>query len=385
MNWRHGVFIVLGISCLFAIGTAVASSPVEGISHEYTDHGGTLVDVGYDDQYDIVWSLDENGTFVGYEVSNGEVGLATEQFDAGHALAVGDGAVYIAEAGTLWEFDVAAGNLTQLGTLEEHPGAMAYDAQRDVIWATGRGTVYGYNAADGSEFATYSPHSDGIETIDVRGDYIATGTTWQPELVVYDIEQGDVVLEPEFEAVGGVTATYLTEDGDVIVGTRGDDADDLITAFDIQSGEQHLSYRSHIFGVSHVEYEPSTETILSTGFDNTVKFFDVSEGSVVDQYQHEDTIYTADLDRTNGMLWVGDGEERVGTVTGLDIEDEEATATGAGTPTDPEPTPTAEPTTDKATETVEETTVDEQGPGFGLVVGLIGVVLGALLGRRGLS
>lgn len=373
MNTRRFILLALGICCLFTVGMAAAYSPALEVTHEYSDHGGTLVDVEYDFQHDIVWSLDENGTFVAYQVGNEEVGLSTDQFSTGHALAVGDGAVYIAEADTLWEFEVEEGDLTELGTLDEHPGAMAYDSQRDVIWTTGVETVYGYNADDGSEFMSYSPHSDGIETIDVNGNYIATGTTWQPELVVYKVEQEEVVLQPELSQVGGVTTTHLTDSGDVVIGTRGDDADDLIAAYDIESGNQLLAYRAHIFGVSHVEYNPTTETIISTGGDNTVKFYDVNEETVFEEYRHEDTIYTADLDERNNLLWFGDGEERVGTVTGLNIDDTEASGTDSEATTEGETDTTEDPGTvgqtngEADTDADEQPTTETEGSGFGII------------------
>lgn len=383
MNRRGQVLLALGICSLLTAGVAAAYSPALEVTHEYSDHGGTLVDVEYDEQHDTVWSLDENGTFIAYQVGNEEIGLKTEQFSVGHALTVGDNTVYIAEANTLWKFDVVAGNLSELATLEEHAGAMAYDPHRDIVWTTGMGTVYGYDADNGSEVNRYSPHSDGIETIAVDGDYIATGTTWDPDLAVYDVAAGEVVLRPDFTNVGGVTATQFTDDGDLIVGTRGDGADDLIATYDVESGERLLAYRAHIFGVSHVAYEPTTDTIISTGGDNAVRFYDVDQGSVFAEYAHEDTIYTADLDRQNAILWLGDGEERVGTVTGLDIDDTESAGTtapatttessaGADTPTetDADPATTAQPTT------------ETEGPGFGVLAALIAAVVVALVARR---
>lgn len=388
MNSRGYVLLAFGICCLLIVGMASAYSPALEVTHEYSDHGGTLVDVEYDSQYDLVLSLDENGTFIAYQVWNEEIGLSTDQFSTGHALAVGDGAVYIAEANTLWEYDVEEGNLSELGTLDEHPGAMAYDSQRNVIWTTGLETVYGYNADDGSEFMSYSPHSDGIETIDVKDNYIATGTTWQPELVVYNVEQEEVVLQPELSQVGGVTATHLTDTGDVVIGTRGDGADDLIATYDIESGNQLLAYRTHIFGVSHVEYEPTTETIISTGGDNTVKFYDVNEETVFEEYQHQDTIYTADLDARNNLLWFGDGEERVGTVTGLNIGNTEASGTDTEVTTEGETDTTEDLGTVTQTDAEDGTGSDEQppteteGPGFGIIVGLSAAMVVALLARR---
>jgi PGF-CTERM protein len=383
MNRRGQVLLALGICSLLTAGVAAAYSPALEVTHEYTDHGGTLVDVEYDEQHDTVWSLDENGTFVAYQVGNEEIGLKTDQFSVGHALAVGDNTVYIAAANTLWEFDVVAGNLSELATLEEHAGAMAYDPQRDVVWTTGLGTVYGYDAENGSEVRRYSPHSDGIETIAVQGEYVATGTTWAPDLAVYDVAAEEVVLRPEFTNVGGVTATQFTEDGDLIVGTRGDGADDLIATYDVESGERLLGYRAHIFGVSHVAYEPTTETIISTGGDNAVRFYDVDRGTVFAEYGHEDTIYTADLDRRNAILWLGDGEERVGTVTGLDIDDtESAETTTAATTEDTDGSDTTATDTADAPATTAQQTTDTEGPGFGLGVAAIAALLVALIVRR---
>lgn len=378
--------VVAAVSIALLTGVTVGLAPSFDVTHEYDDHGASLTDVAFADQYQIVFSLDEAGGFIAYNVESEEVEFHHQFGERAHALAIGDEAVYIAVSDTLWVYDVPAGELSELTTLDSHAGDMAYDAQRDVVWIAGHETVYGYNADDGSDFMQYTEHSDGLNAIAVQGDYVATGTTFESEVVVYDVAAESVAFQPDLpDDVVGIGALDLTESGDLIVGT-GAENDDVIAAYDIESGEQRLQYRQHIFGVSYVEYEPTTDAIISAGADNTVKFYDVSEGSVTATYQHPDTIYTADLDRSNGILWIGDGEERTGTVTGLAIITSTPTPTPSPTPTDT-PSPTASPTptaTDSPAPATDPPTTTESGgqPGFGPVAALLGVLGLTLLRRR---
>ncbi len=375
----------LVLACLVVggmVGVVGAYSPSLDVVHEYDDHTNTLVDVEYDSEFDIVFSLDQDGTFVAYGPQDENPAPITS-FDAGHALTIGDGAVYIAAADRLYQFDVEAGNLTELATLPVHPPAIAFDATREVVWVAGNGTVHGYDAADGSEYQTYSPHSGAIEDIAVRGDYVATGTTWTDEAAVYDADAGDVVFEPTLpDDVGQVGAVHLTENGELVVGTGADDGD-VVAMFDIATGETLAEYREHLFSVSAVEYLADQDVIASMGFDNTVKFYDVEAGEVAAVYEHPDTIYTGDLDTRNDLLWLGDGEQRTGTVTGIDVFYEAPTPTPTQTPpettmaqgSDPSPTPEPDPEP-------TPTTTSANGPGFGLAVAVFALVAVAAFLRR---
>lgn len=380
------VSVVAVVAIVLLTGVTVGVAPSFDVTHEYDDHEATLTDVAFDDRHQVVFSLDEAGGLIAYNVQSEQVVIHHQFGERAHALANADDAVYIAVSDTLWRFDVAAGELSELTTLDSHAGAMAYDAQRDVIWVAGHETVYGYHAEDGSDFMQYTEHSDGLNAIAVQGDYVATGTTFTDEVVVYDVAAESVAFEPDLpDDVVGIGALDLTEAGDLVVGT-GAENDDVIAAYDIESGEQRLQYRQHIFGVSFVEYEPSTDAIISAGADNTVKFYDVSEGEVTATYQHPDTIYTADLDRTNDILWIGDGEERTGTVSGLAISTSTPSPTPSPTPTDtPSPTASATPSpTDSSEPATDTPTPTESGgqPGFGPVVALLGVLGLAFLRRR---
>ena len=310
---------VLTACLVLIIGGAAAFAPTFDIAHEHDAHEDTVTDVEYDEQFDIVWSLDTDGTFAAYDVTAEEVEF-TFEFDDGHAIAVGDESVYIAAGDDLWEFDVPEGEFNELGTLAEHTEDMAYDPERSVVWTGGDGTVYAYDTVNGSEYMNYTEHSEGIGPIDVYGDYVVSGTTWDTEIVVYDVEADEVVVEPELpEDTGAITALNLLNEEDLLIGAGGDDANDLLGAYEISTDELHELHREHIFGIRYVDYEPRNDLVMSAAFDNTIRFFDPDTGDVVETYEHEDTIYAGSQDYPNGLLWFGDGEDRPGMVSALDI------------------------------------------------------------------
>lgn len=387
----HNRVIILIVVCLAAItGMAAAFEPVLTVDQEHDAHQAQIVDVEYDPQTGIVFSLDQEGNFVAYIVGEQSVEF-NHPFEVGHSLAIGDMAVYVAAGDTLWEYDVRAGEISELTTLESHLSDIAYDADRDVIWGAGAGTVYAYNANDGSTFMQYTEHSDGLSSIDVQGEYVVSGTTWKSEVVVYNVEQESVAFRPELpDDVGKISALTLTESGELLVGTGAEEGD-VVAAYDLDSQEKVLQYRAHLFSVSEVMTLPSSDIIISTGFDNTVKFYDRDSGSVVAKYEHDDTIYAADLARQDDTLWFGDGEKEPGTVVGLNISTPEPTPTPTPEPTatpSPEPTatpspePTATPSPVPTTASTPEPTETPGQPGFGIGLAILGIFAISLLVRR---
>lgn len=382
MNEHLGVVGAIAFLLLTA-GSVVAFSPPLEVVHTHSAHEGAIVDVEYDQRFDVTWSLDEGGTFVGYAVGEAAVEV-THDFEQGHAIAVGDAAVYVAAGDTLWSYDVPAGEINEVGTLAVHPQDMAYDADRGAVWIGGQGTVHGYDVADGTEIGNYSVHSDGVGVVDARGDYVVSGTTWEPEVVVYDVEAGEVVAEPTLPAdTQGVSAAALVGDDTLLVGALGDDANDFVGAYDLAADRWRFSHREHVFGVTGLAREPISDLVVSTGGDNTVKFYDPESDSIVEEYVHEDTIYAASLDDANGLVWLGDGQERDGVVSGLDIRAEPAGGETADEETAGEET-VHEGDGSGATATaggVEETPGGD-GPGFGVAAALLALAVGAALARR---
>lgn len=384
-----GAMVVI-VCLILAIGGAAAFSPALDIVHQHDEHEGQVVDVEYGDYHDVVWSLDEGGTFTAYVVSDEAVEF-TWDFDDGHAIATSEEAVFIAAGDELWEFDVPEGEFNELGTLDTHPEDMAYDAERDVVWIGGHETVHGYNAGDGSPFMNYTEHSEGIGVIDVAGDYVVSGTTWDTEVVVYDVEAEEVVYEPELpDDTQGISALNLLDSESLLVGALGEDANDLVAGYDINEEQLLLEHREHIFGVSFVGYEPHNDLIISAGFDNTVKFYDHETDQIVEEYQHDDTIYTASYDYPNSLLWFGDGEERDGLVTGLDIhyaeedadddpaddapvEDDPADDADDSADVDPDDGDDVADDTDDAPEDEADDEDDDGSPGFGPILALVAV------------
>jgi PGF-CTERM protein len=270
-----------------------------------------------------------------------------------------------------------------------HPQAIDYDEARDLVWVGGDGTVYGYDADDGSERMSYTEHSEGIGALDVHGDHVATGTALSNEVVVYHVENEEVAFEPAMpEDIRGVGSVHVTSGDDILVGADAED-DSYVAMFDIVSGETTVEYREHIFSVPGVEYDEDNDVIISMGLDNRVIFYDIEADEVATVYDHPDTVYAGDLDTRNDLLWVGDGEQRSGTVTGIDVFFEPTpTPTPEPTPT-PTPEPTPEPTatpvpTDTPTPAPATggdqtpTATGEDGPGFGLGLAVL-VVLGLAL------
>lgn len=399
---RNALALVLGVLVLAVVVTgAIAFDPPLEERHQHDAHSGTLSDVAYDSEHNVVWSLDENGTFVGYDVKNSSV-MVTDEVGTGHALAVGDGVVYIADDNTLWEYDVAADDRTELTTMRSHAGALAYDERRDVVWMTGGQRVAGYHAGNGSLFLNHTEHTDGTSALAVSGDYVASGTTFSDEVLVYNVTSERVTYRPDLaDDVRSVGALEFTDDERLLVGSDAEN-DSFVAMYDVADRRLTDSYREHIFGPSGVEFIEDESVIVSTGVDNVVVFYDVGTDSVVARHRHDDTIYAADLDTQNGLLWFGDGESGPGSVIGLDVTEAPtptatptasptpapggtATPTAAGTPTPTDPA-TAAPE-DGATATPDDGSStktpandgDGGGGGTVLLVGAIGalIVLGA--------
>lgn len=392
---RFGQAIVVVALCVvIAMGGVAAFAPSFDVVHQHDGHEGQVVDVEYDHYHDVVWSIDEGGTFAVYDVGAEDIEF-TWEFEQGHAIAISEETVFIAVGDTLWQFDVIEGEFDELGTLAVHPEDMAYDEERNVVWIAGGETVYGYDATDGSEFMSYSEHNEGTGVIDVADDYVVSGTTWDTEVIVYDVEEEAVVYEPDLpDDTQGITALNLLDSESLLVGALGDDADDVVAGYDVEEDIKFFDYREHIFGVSFVGYEPNNDLIISAGFDNTVKFYDAENGQIVEEYQHEDTIYTASHDPLNSLLWLGDGEERDGLVSGLDIfheddpddDDDGAADDGTDGTTDDSTADDGDSddgdADDSADGQSDADSTDDGTPGFGPIVALIAVLGGGALTNR---
>jgi len=201
--------------------------------------------------------------------------------------------------------------------------------------------------------------------VDVAYDH-ASDVTWSLDeggtFVGYAVEEGEVAATHEFEQ---------------------GHADDFVGGYDLAGDGWRFTHREHVFGVSSLGVEPTENVVVSTGGDNTVKFYDPAADAVVAEYAHADTIYAASIDRNNGLVWIADGENRDGVVTGLDIQADEATAETAdeGASTEADPSEASPKTTEADRNTAAETTGDD-GPGFGVVAALVALAAGAALARR---
>jgi len=320
---RHSLRIIavgLAICVGLAAGGLAAEQTLE-IAHEHDEHGDSVQYVEYDGDAAVVWSLDESGGFVGYDPGDEEI-VASEDFGGAHGLAVGDGVVYVAARDTIWAYDADQAESTEVATLEHHPSDIAYDGARNLIWVASAHEVRAYDIEDGSLVDSHDAHADGPHRIAVEGDHVATSGGFEPEAIVYDAAAEAVALEPDLPGdVTAVDGIHLTDGGEVIVGTDAE-GESPVLMYDVETGEAIAEYREHIFGVPGIGYDERSGLIVSAGVDNAITLYDVESGSVVDRYEHADTIYAAHFDADGEMLWFGDGEERVGTVVGLDLSQE---------------------------------------------------------------
>ena len=353
MNDRKLVISVglAGLLILSAVGIVAAQSLEAKHAHE--QHSGQITDITFDNEHNVVWSLDAKGGFIGYHV--GEESLVeSRDFETGHAIADGDGVVYVAVRNTLWEFDVENREWTTVTEeLDSHAGALTYDAQRDVVWLAGGDGVYGYNVDDGSQFDSYSEHSDGVTSIDIQGDHLVSGSAWGVEAIVYDIPNGEVVYEPALpDDSTQVSAVHITASNQLLVGTDAEERSPVLM-YDIGQQKQVQEYREHIFAVSDLAYDQAGRNIISFGSDNRIKIFSVEQETVIDTYQHDDTIFAGVFDAHNRLVWFGDGEDGPGTVIGV----------GASTSAEKTPTQTTTETSTETTMTTEQSPTTEESAG----------------------
>lgn len=378
------------------IGTAMALAPTFEPVHEHDAHDSSLGEVAYDASNDIVWSIDGDGTFVGYYVSDESI-VVEEDLGMGHAIAIGDEQVYVAAGDHLYAVDVDEGSITTLQSeLAAHPSAMAYDAARELIWIAGHDEVHAYDL-DGELDRSISPGEGEPHDIAVNDEYVAWTTGFNDEVIVWDIDAESVAYEPDFPDGYEAAMTVgidLTDANELIVGTDGEGS--MVAMFDIEEEAVVVEYREHIFSVNQVAYHAAENVIVSGGADNQIVVYDVAEDTVLERHDHSDTVFAVSLDLTNDLLWVGDGEERSPTVMGLAFAAADPTPTPAPEPTptpDITPTPTPDTTSADDTPTPEPadtptpegedtpTPVDDQ-PGFGALIGGIALLAVAFLARR---
>jgi len=380
--------VLAALAILLTAPLAGAYTPVLEPVHAQDGHASAIQDLDYNGATDRVWSVAEDGGVIGYDIENDQI-VAERGFERGHAIATSDGEVHVAAADTLWTYDLEAEEWSQLATLQDHAADMEYDVGNDVLWVAGGETVTGYDATDGSVVASHEQHTDGLETIAVDGErgLVASGTTWSDEVLVWDVEEETVAHEPEVPGdVGSISSLEFTRDGELLIGTDAE-SESWVGMVDLQAGETVAEHRVHVFAVSGVEHLAEQDVIVSTGLDNSVRLYDVQAGNMVDVYEHADTIYTAELSDEDELLWVGDGEERTGQVTAIDVADQHVSS---GEDTDDEtadPDAGADAGDDEATEDTSPAGGDadeaDESPA-GLAVAVLGVALAlAVAGRRG--
>lgn len=356
------VFVALALA-----GVGLAYAPPLDVVHEHEEHDATIADVAHEPDHDYVFSIDEEGTVVHYDVGEGET-TPIEDFDIGHAIDADDRLVFVAAGDDLWTLDVVPFEWEELTTLEAHAAGIDYDADSGVVWVTADEAVIGYNADTGEVQAMLEEHTDGLSDVAASGDYVASATAFADEVIVYDVSAEEVVFEPDLpDDVTQVGAVHLTDDGHLIVGTDAED-DSLVAMYDVESGETLAEYREHIFVVSEVTYDETHDVIIATGFDDTITFYDVEAESVVEHYRHDDTIFAAHLDDHNDVLWFGDGEDGDGTVIGLDVQYTEPEP-------EPEPEPETEPESEPEPQPEPEPEPEEDGAGFGFLATVLALAM----------
>lgn len=377
---------ILGLSATVAIGLA----PTFEMAHEHDAHDDTLEDLAYDDANDIVWSIDQSGTFIGYDVGESAI-VVDEQFNDPHAIAVGDEVTYVAAGDHLLEVDVHEGEITTIQeSVETHPSRMAFDGERDLLWLAGHEEVHAYDL-EGELDRSIAPGDGNPHDIAVNDNYVAWSTGFDAEVIVWDIEDESVAYEPTFPDDYEASMTVgvdLTDDNELIVGTDGDGS--MVAMFDIESESVVTEYRVHVFSVNEVAYHAGANTIIAGGADNHISVFDVGAETVIEEHDHGDTIQAMALDESNELLWIGDGEETEPTVSGLSVAGDEPTPTptSESTPTpvdEPDDTPTPDtPTDDTPTPVTHDTPTPEPDdqPGFGIAVAALALLALAVLVRR---
>lgn len=292
--------------------------PSLDIRHEYEHHADhNLQDLAYDEAHDMVWSIDgaleDSSRFRGYDVADGDIAV-TETFDILHSIEVAEGVVYVASGGDLYEYDVEGGEFA------EHPAELTglsqdlvFDADRNWLWSASETEIVAYDADTGELTTSYEVHDEGISTIDIHGRFVASGETWEDNLIVYDLDAEAVVFNPEIGYNGGIV--HFTEAGSLVVG-----AGETVRLYNVESEELLLESQGHVFGTSGVDYLVEQDVIVSAGFDNAIRLHGVEDGGVIEEYSHDDTIYTVAIDDRNDLLWFGDGEDdNPGTVYGMDL------------------------------------------------------------------
>lgn len=391
------VTIAIMLVALLAVGVVAGIAP----NDEHDEHEHAISGIDYDEDRNMVWSidhdLDDDVTLVGYDVESGTV-EHTETFEQGDALEYVSGyGVFVASGDTLYLYSPDEGEVVQEKSFDGIIEDIAYDDWRWTVWVAHGDAVQGYFVEDDELVSGYTVHTEGIGSIAYADDHLITATTWGDEAVIHHIEgDGDVLHDLQIpDENDGLGAVEITDDGDVFVA-----GEETIYQFDRDSGELVSDdIPAHIFGTSEIIAVPDEELLISVGFDNNVHVYDLTAEETIEVYEHDDTIYTADVDLTNEYLWIGDGEDQPGTVTALDISEvlgdmdengddgtpDDSTPDDStpddGTPDDGTPDDGIPANGDNGDDNGDETD-DDSIPGFGAALAAIAMVGAALLAYR---
>jgi WD40 repeat protein len=153
-----------------------------------------------------------------------------------------------------------------------------------------------WDSETGKEIKRFQAHFFQVWSLAVspNGDRVVSGGTWQtPRL--WDMKNARLVLS--FTLPGGDQAEKLHDanvvfnhDGSRVLAAGGPDG--KIRLWNAHDGRMLLELEGHKGGTSSVAISADDRYALSGGFDNTVRYWDLSNGKQVAHFDHKSWVWT---------------------------------------------------------------------------------------------
>jgi periodic tryptophan protein 2 len=119
--------------------------------------------------------------------------------------------------------------------------------------------------------ATVTFSTERVRSVALSGKYAALTSEKLGELVVWDLDSGNVVQRTQSH-FGGVACFDYSPNG-VVVATGGDDG--KLKVWDTQTGACLVTFQDHKGPISDVRFGESGRTVITASYDGTCKAFDV--------------------------------------------------------------------------------------------------------------
>ena len=289
----------------------------------HSKHNYDVKDVEYDLQNNIIWSGDEHGDLIGYDVSSTSVkynnytgNVRDIDYDSNNNIVwIGGGDGY---NNKIKGYSVADEEVIYEHSLHDNENVndVKYVAEDDIILSVGDdGKIIGWNVSTQSKAYEHT-EDNAIRSVDYdsQNNTVWAGGLTYPygnyRLIGYDADTETVTQRKEVSGIKGVENIAYDSDNHFVWTSYGD----KVSAYDIENDNIINEHKKNASNVDAFHYDAQNEVILSDGSDNPygiVAWNSNNEENVYNHSDHTDNVNTVDYDNQNNIVWSGGDDNAV--------------------------------------------------------------------------